>query len=246
MTIDSSFKSIQEKYLQRLPEIFDELEGLILQIEKGENVDESFREFNGKVHSLKGSAGTFDLDVLSTICHKLEDFLSQPETVNSPKTCQTILNMIDLMSKYTKEFNPEDSTQEEQYINIMREILGEEFDGLRVLICGEFPLLNKKIQNVFNQLHSRLSYARNGYEALGRLIHEDFDLLITSFESDIIKGPTLAKMIRINEEIYQNLKIILVTSYEEVYQTQGIDMIVKKDTNIEESLKSAYQQLFEK
>ena len=72
---DDSMQEIVESFVVEATEIYDGLEGDLLQLEKrpddSDLVDEIFRD----VHTVKGTAGFLSLDQLSTLAHRFEEVL---------------------------------------------------------------------------------------------------------------------------------------------------------------------------
>ena len=74
--VKAMLAALRLNYLRDLPSHIDELEELVLELER-EGFDlERCRELYRRVHSLKGSGGTYGMHTLSDVCHPFEDCLS--------------------------------------------------------------------------------------------------------------------------------------------------------------------------
>jgi chemotaxis protein histidine kinase CheA len=71
--------SMREAFLDELPERCGHFDALILSLETSPDDREAFNELYRGVHSLKGSGGTHGLSIITTICHQLENLLSETE-----------------------------------------------------------------------------------------------------------------------------------------------------------------------
>jgi CheY-like chemotaxis protein len=239
---ESSLQKMQLIYIESLDAKFDLLENFIFKIEKGSK--ELIEPFLNELHSLKGSTAVFDIKFIINSINQIEDFLSLDGTLDEPKSLDKIYEVLKIIRTYSKSFlNIEKENEKELFQQIMN-ILDNGQKKKSVLINGDFPLLNKKIQNALSDLDVHISFCRNGYEALGRVINERFDLLITSYQSEIIKGTNLAKMIKANEDINTEMKLILLTSKEHSKDTGIFTCVLQKDADIESNLRQELLKLF--
>jgi chemotaxis protein histidine kinase CheA len=69
-------EQLKEIFLAELPDQCQELSTLILTLDKQPESHDIYEELYRAVHSLKGSAGTYGLHIISQICHHFEDLLS--------------------------------------------------------------------------------------------------------------------------------------------------------------------------
>lgn len=73
--IQEVLQKMQLTYIENLPRQLDNMEALILQLKKGEDFQSSYETLYRAIHSLKGTAGTYGVQIISTICHPFEDYL---------------------------------------------------------------------------------------------------------------------------------------------------------------------------
>jgi len=103
---DESMQEIVESFVVEATEIYDGLEGDLLQLEQtpddAELVDEIFRD----VHTVKGTAGFLSLDQLSTLAHRFEevlDALREGEVDFEPAMTDVMLCAYDHMKVLTQQ-----------------------------------------------------------------------------------------------------------------------------------------------
>ncbi|MFZ8932753.1 MAG: hypothetical protein ACO20H_10690 [Bacteriovoracaceae bacterium] len=241
---ESSFDKMQLVYAEGLSRSIDVIEELLIKIEKEQNPAGFIVEFRREIYSLKGSTSIFNLNFITNSINELEDFLSLEETVYNSEDLKKVKEVLQYLREYSKAFKTINSEDKENLYNTILNTLYAEKKQRRVLINGDFPLLNKKIQKAFKELNAHISFCQNGYEALGRLLNEKFDLLITSYKSEQIKGTTLAKMIKVNEDINREMKMVLLTSMENIEDLDEFDAVLKKDSNTETKLREEYLKFF--
>lgn len=118
--MDKELIELQREYLKALPEKLDQIYELVLNLEKGKNFKESLTYLKGIIHSIKGSAGSYEISFLSEVCHKFEDQLDDLEDGKSD-TSKSFL-FIELIRGYLDFFNPgelSDNSEFEQKLNTL-------------------------------------------------------------------------------------------------------------------------------
>ncbi len=68
---------MRAEFIGELPERCNNLDDLILTLEKFPQDSDAFDALYRGVHSLKGSGGTHDLSIITTICHQFENLLTE-------------------------------------------------------------------------------------------------------------------------------------------------------------------------
>jgi two-component system chemotaxis sensor kinase CheA len=129
---DDSMQEIVESFVVEATEIYDGLEGEILQLERTpddqELVDEIFRD----VHTVKGTAGFLSLDQLSTLAHRFEEVLDSMrdgEVDFDPAMTDVMLCAFDHMKVLTQQVVDRDLRQLE---------MGSLIDALEAIDEGTF------------------------------------------------------------------------------------------------------------
>lgn len=67
--------SLRVEYLSNIPEKLDNLENLVLEMDKDKEQKEAKKELFRHIHSMKGSAGSYGHQFISTVCHYWEDMM---------------------------------------------------------------------------------------------------------------------------------------------------------------------------
>lgn len=242
MTSDSQKSDITRKLLQQLkqefladlPERLSRMEYLLFNLKQSNNPIENFQELYRRVHSLKGSAGTHDVHIISRISHLLEDHLLTAE--NDLKHIDE--SFIDDSLRYLDLMDQTRHLVLEGYDDLSRiELILEHFhDGnsshqLTGLLSTGSSLMTMICRDALEDLPVRLHYAENGLDALARLIHEKYDFLILSKQMALLNGTAVTYAMRSSGSINQYIKIIMITTDGDYhcYAPLGPDYIIKKD-----------------
>ncbi len=242
-------KGILEEYQQEyVSSLFDKIEQLevIIVNDQVENLD----LFKRIVHSIKGSAGSYELDFASLVAQKLEDFLEHasfcPVTQNSPY--EGMLPFIDLWKEYLGSFNitattrPSYRSLKETLFTISQK--AEQKDH-KVLIVDSAKSIRLLLAQTLMKLGLHVSQVGDPVEAIQRLLVEDFDSIITSQRLDKMKGNSLLGVIQNLPEIEHKPLSILITSDESIYGGPQFvaDEVIKKDQFLSKKLTDLFQRL---
>lgn len=236
----------QSEYLWITLEQIEEIEAKLTEID-GVFPSEDFNHVMRVVHSIKGTAGSYDFSLLGVICHNLEDFfvhISKKEISSEQVT--NILKYIDLIKKYINS----KKNHSDQVLDIEQELLDLKIDKTKTgrqkkvnhstLVVDTTKLSLKLVSKELNDLGIQVSYAQSGHEALGRLLQEKFDSVIASQELALIKGTTLFEICNKIKSLNINVKKILLTSSD--IKNENIDHIIEKGPKIAESIRKLYEQ----
>lgn len=95
-------RKMRDDYVANLPQKLDIIAGLVMDLQKGDDYGHSFENLYRAVHSLKGTAGTYGISIISSICHPFEDYLTSTQEEGVGDTDQqvaTCLSFIDLLHR---------------------------------------------------------------------------------------------------------------------------------------------------
>lgn len=209
-------QQLRANYLAELPDHVNELEQLTLGLSKqSDDYAQQYGELYRKVHSLKGSAGTYGLQIVSTICHQMEDSLAHIANDRSKvddNFLDRCLAYFDLMrSAISSAVQGKTSFPEiEAALAAMRDTSADR--RLAVLLVEPSKVNSRLYFGVLKNLPIQFSVVDSGYAALGLLLHSQFDLLITGYETPLLNGLALIAAVRLNKGANQDIHAILLTS----------------------------------
>jgi two-component system, OmpR family, response regulator len=116
--MDKELIELQTEYLKTLPEKLDQIYELSIELNKKKNFNQSLTLLKGIIHSIKGSAGSYEIIFLSNLCHKFEDQIANLETEKSD--ISKIFLFIDLMREYLDFFIPGEESDDSEFINRLK------------------------------------------------------------------------------------------------------------------------------
>lgn len=229
------FEALRAEYLAQLPETLAKFETQILAWPAGSAVS---TEFVRGVHSLKGAAGTHGLGFLTEVCHRLEDVVSEgPRGGDHQAYIDGLLGYVDLMGDYVSGVAAGGDRSGAPFAVRLDELRkpGAK-SAVRVLIVEPAQSMARAYWRLLDSHGVAASTSCSGYEALGRLLHEDYAAVLTSYETSDISGLSLANAARAIDEIPRALKVILITSNDLGKSEPAVNRLVRKDRLLEASL----------
>ncbi len=122
MQYDEEFKLIQTEFLEEQGEVIDKMEQLLLAIESVADPKECLRNLKRIVHSLKGAAGSYDLDFASRACHFFEDHLDDLEREDTADLGR-FFKIVDLLQSYRND-HLEGKANESRFNKLLEELRG--------------------------------------------------------------------------------------------------------------------------
>lgn len=219
MSTTNILEELQQSYLSNFPAQVEEMENLVLELEKGSKFQENFEALYRNVHSIKGSGGTYGFTIISSICHQLEDFLSN-EVSDKKSIDQSQVNTIFAHIDILKEAHNLLTHGEIRFAKIEKNLhkIKQQISNpkLRALIIGSMNNIYGQIcSQILNDANIQYSTTTSSVTAIQRLLHEQFDVLITSRENPELSGTALIAAIKLdrkNKKKNLNMKSILITS----------------------------------
>ncbi len=219
MTVNmESFQALlakmRDEFIGELLERCNNLDDLILMLEKFPQDTEAFNELYRGVHSLKGSGGTHGLSIITTICHQLENLLTDTASKNNfgASFATRALAFVDLLRKVEKQSGHDN----QNFSAIEKDLEALRKSGLEsrksVLIVESSRLMVEVFKRALEVLPLQLTVEENGLTALSLLLHESFDLVIVGREIKGLNGIALMAAVRASQVRNRGIPAILVSS----------------------------------
>ncbi len=212
---------LREGFLDDLPARVNEIEDEVMSSKDSDSYDKLFR----MVHSLKGSAGSYNFHVVTKVAHSMEDvmlaFMQRNQFGTNP-TIDFLLKYIDVMRDTVDSLvatNEAPQDVDERLNNLREQVFTE---TLKILIVEPSKLYANLIEHTLQSLPVDFTFTTDGMQALDNLLLNKYDLLITSLESPRLNGDALVAALRLVRNFNQDIKTILITS-------RDVAKIVNKD-----------------
>ncbi len=239
-------EQIRESYLVEMPGKCDEIENLVLSLSS--RFAESYSEVYRLVHSMKGSAGTHGLNMVSAICHELEDLLAKLDQATeevSDSEINIMLRLIDLVRRargIALKQAPDFSEAERELEAIRKESLHDQYPVLLVESSGYVRMM---CQDALASLPIQLTIEEDGLLALQRLLSKRFACVISANETKILNGVAVISAIRASESRNKHIKTILLTSREDLRDGKHLqlDYVVNRNSSLSDQLVHAVKDI---
>jgi CheY-like chemotaxis protein len=241
---------MRKTYIGNLPDKIDDLEAHLLMLGEADDYTGAFESSYRIAHNIKGSAGTYDINILSTICHHLEDRLtvmSEQHCNHDRRVIRMLLDHVDLMRDVVTQLN--DSTDDVSTIEGKLEDLRKHsaVTTYRGLIADTSTLHIEITKDIFKNYPIEFTVVNDGQVALQRVLHEPFDLLISSAELPMLNGRALIAALRLSNSRYRRQRSILLTSkcLPHPVRDTDPDFILLKDSKLMANFSTVARQAME-
>lgn len=210
-SVENILEHLREGFLDEMPVRINQIEDEVMSSEKADTYDELFR----RVHSLKGTAGSYNFHIITKIAHNMEDVmqvLMKKKKFDTKTTVDILLKFIDILRDTT------DSLIESKIVPLdVDERLGvlrsQVFDAsINILVVEPSRLYANMIEYSLQSLSVNLTFKDDGLPALDNLLLTKYDVLITSLECPRLNGDALIAALRLVHNFNRNIKVVLVTS----------------------------------
>lgn len=237
---------MRNEFLGELPERCDRLDELILLLEKYPDTRDAFNELFRGVHSLKGSGGTHGLSIITTICHQLENHLTEADTnarfdqdfANRALAYVDLLRRVELLAQHN---NPNYAALESDLEALRQSVLQNRKNGL---VVESSPMMSTVYRQILASLPVQLTHVDNGMIALERLLHEHFDFVIVAREVPELNGIALLLALRASQTANQQIPAILLSSkLDAISEHAGFTATISRDTHLSVNLLAAVNVL---
>jgi len=206
-------EQLREGFIADLPARIDEIEDEVMSSKDSDSYDKLFR----MVHSLKGSAGSYNYHVVTKIAHSMEDVmlaLMQRNQFGTTPTINLLLKFIDIMRDTVDSLAATDEAPrdvDERLDSLREQVFTEK---LKILIVEPSKLYASLIEHILQSLPVDFTFAPDGMRALDSLLLNKYDLLVTSLESSRLNGDALVAALRLLHNFNRNIKTVLITSHD--------------------------------
>lgn len=229
VSVSDLLAQLHQGFLEDLPTRIDKIESEVMSSLNSDVYEELFR----MVHSLKGSAGTYNFYEISKIAHSMEDVmmtLMQKKQFGMTSTLEILLKFIDILRATTESLRHSKSTAHDidEQLGALR---GQVFDEkLNVLVVEPSKLYASLIEHSLENLSIDFTFTQDGLQALENLLNTKYDVLIASMESPRLNGDALVAALRLVHNFNKDIKVILITSRarEKIANQGDFDSIVDR------------------
>lgn len=238
-TIDETFRKL---FREELPLRVAALEGELGRVVGGAG-EEAFAAFYRGVHNIKGNASSFGFHALVGVCHRLEDLLKYteaPARTADPEFRRVCLALLDLMADAVAD--GEDVLERIQG-KLAALKAGCEQRPRRALLVGDSRATIGLCQGILAERGYAVVAVRDAYLALHRALTEPFDVLVTTGQTQFLKGEALIAALRLSDCRNRDLLTVVLTSAEQAprkhKRNTDPDRVLARNAGLVQALQAA-------
>lgn len=241
---------LQREFIEHLPHKLSMLENLVTSLQGQTSDTPRFHELLREVHSLKGSGGTYGLHVISTICHQLEDFISQTASTSptfTPEFPLACLRHIDLLYEVAEgaKAGQLDFSAILLQLHSLRDTL--QSAPFSALVIENSRLTQQIIVELMREMHIQPTVVSDGYKGLFRALNEPYNLIVTSSELPILNGYALSGALRLSDSKNRKIPIVLISSdtsaRDKSHRKTDPSHVIVKDTHLLDNLRATLKNI---
>ncbi len=242
--VKAMLAALRENYLRDLPGHIDDIEQLLLQLEREGFQLPLCQEMYRQVHTLKGSGGTYGMSFISDVCHPMEYLLSH--LIEHPVAIghgfvSAALAYIDLLRKACFSYSAQLNPGVEMQLALSQLRLHASNKAYSALLVESSEVLTSVLRDILQEAGFRIEMVNDGYVALGRVLAEHFDLLITGLEIPRLNGIALISAIQKSGGRVAKTNTVLLTTSDHLDPHVHPDFVLQKNA----SLKSKFRACIE-
>ncbi len=244
--VQALLRHLRASYVSELGEKLDQLEADLLALEDAARFAQGFESSYRRVHSLKGSAGTYGIPIISKICHQLEEYLNAsgatPDQI-SRQVLEQFLAHVELM-RQARELVTRGAEHFQDIEDQLDRLRGTLLRDRYSLMMVETSRVNVKLCcEILRGFPLHVTVLDNGVHALERLLQERYHILITGQDVKMLNGLALVAAVRLSNRNNQNIKAILLSSQKQrlFRRDTDPDYMIPRDARFPENLSTAVQ-----
>lgn len=235
---------MRANYLAELPERINKLDILLLNLEVHPDDQEQYNELYRNIHSMKGNGGTYGIDILSRICHQMENLL--PEIQGEKEIRNTAIASLLLCVDLLRDTHSAALNASANYIDIETRLTSLYRVALKnkksIVIAESSSTLAEVYRKLLSQLPIQITCINDGMPALEHLLRYPCDLVIVGKELKNLNAYALMAALRHSNSINQRTPAILLTSSQEA-SNDLFSVTIVRDKHQAEKLLSATRVL---
>ncbi len=180
-------------------------------------------------HELKGMSGNLKLKQIYTLANAINEEANKAQP-NMSKINDLVFNLKNVIENIPSQYIRQKET--ELYV---KEDTTADFN---ILLAEDNPINRKLIETILNKIKLTCDIAKNGEEALIKLLNNKYDLVLMDIQMPKLDGPQVLTEIKKRQEL-KNTYIIALTANaikgdREKYLAMGFDEYISKPIDIKE------------
>ncbi len=247
--IEAVLRDMRNQFVDEIPERCQRMEVLATQVMEQGIPGEAFDEIYRHVHSLKGSGGTHGLPIITSICHRFENLLTDLGDQGlkiTPAVVAQVVAYVDLLASTADAIRRGHSVVDKE-IELER-MLEPQGQRQRVALVAES---SKAMQGLFRSvlegLGVKVIMADTGMQVLTWLVHEPIDLLLLGNELNELNGQAVVAALRESHCRNHGIPVVLVKSVNSLLSEHvKVTTVVTRDARMVDRLPVVLKKILER
>lgn len=207
-------EQFRRAFIEALPEQLGEVERLIRALDSRNDLRAALGELFLAIHRIKGSAGTFGLQILAAICHPFEDVVQEASNVGKldEDFLPLALDYLTLLGQSAESIG----VGRENYDHTEQQLIALHDRAFRrrfsIAVAVDSRMLIEFCRQAAKSLNAHMVEFVDSLNALQRVLSEPFNAIVVSSEMYPMRGEALVAAVKLSHRHGQGLKTILLSS----------------------------------
>lgn len=220
--INEMLAKLRVKYVGDLPDKLDEIEDSLMAVSRGNASEEAMLELYRRVHSVKGSAGSYGVPIVSAVCHRFEDRITQAQEGaggdGGPPFVDEALRFVDLLREAVAlaRAGADDVSEIEEKLDLLNRSgpaaaeIGQR--RISVLLLDDTRTTALMLRAALKDAGAELAVATDDLSALERLMNERFDILVCGLRAGRLGGLGVIAALKLSQGRSRAATAVLLTT----------------------------------
>lgn len=243
-TIEATMARLRKDFIDSTRDKLDDIEVILDLIYRDQPaIDQSYVTMLREIHSIKGSAGTFGFPSITTITHRLEDYLSDVAMPSREQVLDTQKFVDQIRVIVEEEQEPSESALSVIVDNLpvhrQRNFSTQDQRNITVLLVMPKSLQRRVLGEELRSLGFDVSFVDDPLQAITLTMSIKPDVVISSFELGQINGAEFASIMQVVGKT-ASIPFLLVTAHKRdsavMRDVPASARVVEKGSNVVEAI----------
>lgn len=219
--LEDALGKLRQEFLEGSVDRLDQIDDCLNRIFQDEGSrGENFFQMQRDIHSLKGTAGTYGFTTVSTIAHRLEDYMEGSRRLDQPGL-QDVQKFIDIIRRVLETgIEPNEAERDAILAELpsvtkqgktAAEISDQSVKEIIVLMVMDKGLQRKMIGTELVSCGFSVSFSESPVEAIGLALRVKPQVILSNLEFDEMSGIELANVFK-EIKATEDIPFVLMTS----------------------------------
>lgn len=207
-------EDLSRAFLDQIEDDLIMFESVFIDISKGQLNLDTYDEVMRVLHSQKGAAGALCYNVIMAAIHQMEDYLVSWHKEQDAFNLDLLLSKIDVIRRVSALALDASLSRKQfltEYDNLRLDLRNRPTEVKKILVIDTLHATSILLREQLKGRGFEVTICHDGYEGLGRLLHENYSGVVCGGMVLGMDGPAIVAAIKLNAAT-SSIPIVMVTS----------------------------------